>query len=349
MKAPKILCGIAALAFSLTASQAVETDPVGFVSVTVPANSDAVLAIPMNRASEFKGVISSIAGSVITVTGSPGWTINQFSPGTTANKTYALQIASGANEGMIGKVTANTANSVTVQLEPGDTLAGVVAGATGDQVDIMPFWTPSTLFTAAPPTGSELIGFVNAGVGINLGASEVYQHTGSNVWEDGVNGGSGSHIPLNFGASYILRNAGASPATLSFVGSVPMSAHRIRIATLAGNTEQDVSFGYMSPVPEALSTIGNPSIPVVNQTPNALGFPLQAGDTIIGFDNSEVGINKGAAEVYLWTGTAFEDQVNGGNVTHTTTLKPGFGYIFRKAATANPTSAVWTHVQSYLQ
>ena len=82
---------------------------------------------------------------------------------------------------------------------------------------------------------------------------------------------------------------------------------------------------------------------------NALGFPVVSGDQILGFDNNESGINKGAAEIYLWNGTAFEDGINGGVISNSVTLKPGFGYIFRKAATATPTSVVWTHLQGYLQ
>lgn len=338
----------AALAAALNAQTptTVTTDPVGFVSVTVPANSDAVLAVPLNRTSEYKGTVASISGNVVTVSGTPGWTASQFVyNGTTQLKTYAMQMASGTKEGLVAKITANTTSTITVQFTGSDDLVGVVAG---DQIDIMPYWTPGSLVSATLPVGTELIGFVDAGAGVNLGASEVYLHTGSNVWEDEVNGGSATNIPLPFGASIILRNSSAGALSLSFVGSVPMNKFRIRLGTLAAGVEQDIAFGYMSPVPEALSTVGNPAVPVGQQSANALGLPVQAGDTIIGFDNSEVGINKGAAEVYQWTGTAFEDQVNGGNVAYTVTLKPGFGYIFRKAATASAQSVVWTHLQSYL-
>lgn len=354
MKTSKILYSLAAIALAQVSLQAVETNPVGFVSVTVPANSDAILAVPLNRAATFTGVVNAVAGNVITVTGTPGWTANQLvfngpaDAGTDQLNTYALQLASGAKEGLIGKITANgtgTNPTVTLTLDAGDDLTGIIAG---DQLDIMPYWTPATLFSTPPPSGSELIGFSGAGAGINLGASEVYQHTGSNAWEDGVNGGSGSHVILQFGASYILRNAGTA-YTVSLVGAVPMTKHRVRFSTLANNTEQDVSIGYMSPIPESLSTVGDPAVLVGNQSPNALGFPVQLGDSIIGFDNSEVGINKGASEVYQWNGTAFEDGINGGVINYTVKLKPGFGYIFRKAATATPTTVVWTHLQGYLQ
>jgi uncharacterized protein (TIGR02597 family) len=341
MKAPKIICTVAALAFSIAALQAVETDPVGFVSVTVKANSDATIAVPVNRASEFKGTVASVLGNQITVSGTPGWLVNQFVfNGLDQVKTYAVQIASnvGGKEGMIGKITSNTNNAITIQLDSGDTLSGIAAG---EQIDIMPYWTPSTLFSAAPAVGFELAGFELGETGINFGATEIYSHNGSNSWEDLINGGDGSHTPLRFGSALIARNSSGTNYTATFVGSVPMSTTRIRFSTKAANMAQDHYVGYMCPVAEPLATATNP---------NALGFPVQVGDTIQGFDNTVSGINKGADEIYSWTGTAWEDLINGGDVIpNIQSLKPGFGYIFQKAATATPTSVVWSKTPSYLQ
>ncbi len=354
MKAPKILCSIAALAFSLTASHAVETDPVGFVSITVPANSDATIALPLNRAPEFKGTIASISASTLTVTGTPGWVANQFvfngpnDVGTDQLKTYAVQISSGSLEGLIAKITANSATTVTVQLESGDSLSAAV----GASIDIMPYWTPSTVFSSASvPVGTQLLGFQSPTAGINLGNSEQYTCSAPGTWEDDINfGEDGTHAALKFGAGFIVRNATATQLTLSIVGGVPMSTHRIRISTLANNTAQDVAFGFMSPVPEKLSTIGDPSVLPAQRTANFLQFPVSIGDQILGFDNSMTGINKGNSIQFTWNGTEWEDDINFGEVAnYLTTLKPGFGYIYRKAASPTASSVVWTRLPSYLQ
>lgn len=344
------------LAIAPYAKAQVTTDPVGFVSTSVPANSDATIALPLNRSAVYKGVIQSISGSTITVAGtSPAWTTNQFVQSLPSQvTTYAVQLASGAKEGMIGKVTANGANTLTIELDAGDDLTGVQTEAAsgaglGDHIDVMPYWTPATLFSSTPPTGLQLQGFVGAGTGVNLGASELYAHAGSNVWEDGITGDVATNTPLRFGMSLVVRNSSASPFSISIAGAVPMSTFRIRLATLAGNRAQDLYFGYMSPVPESLSTAGNPSVPVGQQTKNALGFPAQVGDSILGFDNSATGINKGASEIYTWSGTAWEDDINGGEVSYNVKLNPGVGYVFRKAATASATSVVWSHVPGYLQ
>jgi hypothetical protein len=81
-----------------------------------------------------------------------------------------------------------------------------------------------------------------------------------------------------------------------------------------------------------------------------LGIPLAAGDTLQGFNNAATGYNKGAEEIYQWTGTVWEDLIGGGDVTPgLQSLKPGFGYIFQKAPTTPATSVVWSKTPSYLQ
>ena len=335
MKTPKILCSLAALALAQGSLFAVNTDPVGFVSVSVLAHSDAILAVPMNRTSEFKGLTSALSGTTGTVTisvaGSPGWTAGQFAPLTTANKTYALQFASGAKEGLILPITGNDVNTVTVTVSATDNLTGVLAN--GEQIDIMPYWTPAALITS-PPLATAILGFNTSGAGIDRGPGEIYAFDGTN-WQDDVNGGPPvNHTPLPFGTSFVLRNNSGATYNLSMVGSVPMTKFRVLIATLQANTTQDIQIGYMSPVPESLTS---------------LEFPAVAGDSILGFDNSEAGIDKGPTLIYAYDGTKWVDDVLGGDVPSTVKLQPGFGYVFRKNQTASPQSLVWTHLPGYLQ
>ncbi|GEP44638.1 TIGR02597 family protein [Brevifollis gellanilyticus] len=362
MKTTKLATLLAALA--LSPAFAAETDPVGFVSVTVPAHSDAILAVPLNRAAEFKGVIQSISGNVITVAGTPGWTANAFAPGVTANKTYAVQIASGAKEGLVGRVTANSNNTLTVTLAASDDLTGIgtVAApvdpdgagpltAQSDQIDVMPYWTPSALFGTNAAAGSQFLGFQDANAGINVGNSEQYTCTTPGSWEDDINfGQDATHAVLDFGSGFIIRNNGNTTMSLSFVGSVPMSKHRTRLATKSNNVAQDIAIGFMSPVPEKLSTVGDPTVAVPQQTANFLNFPVAVGDKILGFDNSLPGINKGNSVQFTWNGTEWEDDINFGQVAnYQTTLQPGFGYIYRRAATGTANSLVWNKIPAYLQ
>lgn len=350
MKTPKICCLLTAIALAQSSLFGVSTDPVGFVSVSVPANSDAVLAVPLNRAAEFKGVIQSISGNVITVAGTPAWTANAFAPGVTANKTYAVQIAGGAKEGMIGRITANGVNTITVTLDSGDDLTniGTVAApldpdgagpltAQADQLDIMPYWTPQSLLSN-PPNGTEIFSYrsitSSGAVGTNQSPSilTVYD-SGSSSWLDQITEEVVNHTPLRFGSAFALRNNSASAYNVSFVGSVPMSKHRSHLATLTGNVDQDIRIGFSSPVPELLS---------------AVNLPASNGDQLFIYDNSAPGKNKSPTQVLVFDSGTWLDSVTESPVP-SFQLIPGSGYVYRKFRTANPTVSVWTDIQSYLQ
>jgi len=339
-----ILLSLALLgAGSIFALTTATTDPVGFVNVTVPANSDAILAVPLNRTPDFKGVIQSISGNVITVAGtSPGWATSpqryvQALP--TQPNTYAVLFATGVKEGMIAKVTANGANTVTIQLDAGDDLTGVKTEAVdgagfGDHIDIMPYWTPSTLVPSTAAVGVQILGFVGTTVGTNLSSSQIYAHGGGGVWEDGFTSEDATHTPLRFGIGFVLRNTGGAALPITFVGNVPMTKYRQQLKTLAANTDQDFAFGYSSPIPETLDNVGLGAAP--------------DGDTILGFNNAATGYNKSASQLLVRDGGAWVDGFTGDPVGATFQLQPGFGYVYRKFRTVSPTTAVWSDLPSYL-
>ena len=104
------------------------TDPVGFTSLSLPANSDSVISIPFTRPAVFSGAISSAAGNTITVASSPNWTANQYvyTQGTQSNTYYAI----------VGPML--TTVSGTVSVTNGSTAVTATAGlsgiATGDEL-----------------------------------------------------------------------------------------------------------------------------------------------------------------------------------------------------------------------
>lgn len=328
-----------ALIGAASAQSTATTDPVGFVSVTVPAQSDAVLAVPLNRAAAFKGKIKNISGSIITVEGTPAWTANQFVQNIpTQNDTFAIQLATGTKEGLIAKVTANGVDTLTLQLDAGDDLSGVKTGdvdgvLNADEIDVLPYWTPASLLSANPAVGTQLLFFPTNVAGTNLAAGTIYVFNGTE-WRQGST--PVGNVPLAFGAAFIVRNNPAVEQTLSLVGSVPMAKHRGKIFTLVGssatNQQQDNWIGYLSPVPEL---IGN------------LGIGFNPGDQLLVFDNSAVGKNKAAAAVLVWTGVDWKQGAT--VVTNTFTLQPGFGYVYRKKGTGAIQNVVWEDLQSYLQ
>ena len=332
-----VAVSLAASLYSQAQSSSVTTDPVGFVSVTVPAASDAALGAPLGRANEYQGVIQSLSGTTgsvtLTVAGTPGWLASQFVYAVgTQPKTYYVRIDTGtAREGLIGTITANDATSITFTVPTGDDLVGVKTNAvdgTGDSISIAPYWTLQTLVTGVP-AGTQLLTYPTNVAGLNVAAAVTYVFTGTN-WQQGATVMNDVILPP--GQGFTLRNNSASAVTISITGSVPMATNRFVVRTLAANTRQDQRIFFNSPVPE---TIGN------------TGLGTQAGDQLLIIDNSIAGKNKSSSLTLTWTGTQWKNGAN--DVTTTYQLQPGSSYILRKAQTASPTSVVTTHLQSYLQ
>ncbi len=308
-------------------AQSVVTDPVGFVSVTIPGQSDAALGAPLGRANEYQGVVQSVSGSVITVAGTTGWLTNQFVyVDGTQPKTYYARIDSGAREGLIAQITANDASTITVTVPAGDDIAAVLAG---DSISVAPYWTLGTLITGVP-NGTQVLTYSTTDSGINLSASVIYFSNGGN-WFLGATPSNDVVLPPNLG--FTIRNGTASPITISITGSVPMAKNRFIVrARIGAGKLQDQRIFFNSPVPEY---VGN------------LGLGLTLGDQLLVFDNSAVGKNKSARDILSWAGPANGWLLNGDPASNYQ-LQPGSSYVLRKAPSST-TTLVSTQLQSYLQ
>ncbi len=319
-------------------AQSVVTDPVGFVSVTVPAQSDAALGTPLGRANEYQGVIQSISGNVITVAGTPGWVASQFLyVNGSQPKTYYARIDSGVREGLIAPITANTTTTITITVPIGDDLNGVLTNAvntTGDSISIAPYWTIASLISGVP-AGTQVFLYPSildptTQAATNQSPSAIYVYSGSNWLKSGINSDDVTLPPM---VGFTLRNNSASPLVVSITGSVPMATNRMVLRTVAAGAKQDQRIFFNSPVPEI---IGN------------TGLGTAAGDQLFIIDNSIPGKNKSSTTTLTWTGSTWLQGFT--NVTQTFQIQPGTSFILRKAQTAGgATNFVSSHLQSYLQ
>lgn len=307
------------------------TQPVGVMKISIPAHTDFAFGIPLRRASVYQGVIQSISGNSITLAGSPAWSTDQFAyaSGTQPNTYYAL-IGSGAKEGLFAKITANDSGSITVSANSGDDLTSIytnVVDGTGDVIDIIPYWTPSTLFPGMP-AGTQLLIYSSTTVGINLAANAIYVFSGT-TWFQGAT--VVDDVPFEPLRGVTIRANNGAVANYRFKGHVPMEKHRMVLQTLAASTKQDIRFYYNSPVAESIGT-------------TSLG--ISPGDQLLVFDNAATGTNKAASQILVWSGSAwFQSAVD---VTNTFSLQPGTSYILRKNQTSSPQSWVWSVLQRYL-
>jgi uncharacterized protein (TIGR02597 family) len=346
---------------------------VGFNTVTALGNSDTRFSVPLHRSSAFQGVVQSVAGSVITVQGLPGWTLNQFvySAGVQTN-IYYVSVGSGNKGGMYYTVTANSADSGTPDTSTitvdaaGDVLDGGSGILNGDTISVIPYWSFATLFpgqqgitttTAANGSGAMTRVFVPdvSSAGSNLAASsQYYYYTGASFGGAGwrKTGGGLSTIRDNETISpdvfVVIRQDGVGTSTiLTATGTVPTGNRRYVIGTISPNVDQDNAIAVDVPVPLTLAQSKLFESGAFTAAPNANGT---GGDKLFVYDDTTVATNKSAAkQYYYYNGASFGGagwRLSGGGLStirnDEVVFQPGSGYIIRKLATPSPATVIWT-------
>ena len=169
----KLCLSLTALcAFGLI-SGAVETDPIGFVTVNLAGNSDSYVYIPFKRSPEFVGVASALSANgtydagepftdgnsngswdngeaftdtnnVIALGGTPALTVNQFVyVAVTQPKRYYVFLKTGTRTGMYYTVVSNAAASLTADTA-GDDLSTAIDSTT--TLEVIPYDTLGSIF-----------------------------------------------------------------------------------------------------------------------------------------------------------------------------------------------------------
>ena len=305
------------------------TTPVGYVSLgdtttgqpAVKANTDVWISIPLAKSPIFAGPISSVVGSTINLAGSPALGDLLLVP-------HTVTIQTGVGEGIVAMITANTANSVTISVPPGDSLAGVVSP---DQVKIAPAWTVVGLLGTSLGIGTTLFTYPSTSA-LNPSSEGIYDFDGIN-WIDSVNTGAAADNDILFpGETLVLRNGTNTPIpSLVITGEVPTANSRI-VVSANGASGADNAISYFSPVGES---IGNSSLSAFAQT----------GDTLFGFDNNAPGINKSSSSIHDYDNGDWIDSVNSGSADNEFPLGVGQGFILRRNGVR--TQAIWSDKQSF--
>ena len=328
-----------ALATIPARGDSVVTDPVGFTTTSALSNSDTFLSSPFTRPASFVGAIVSAAGNTLTISGSPGWTSNQFvyTAGTQPNHYYAL-VGPGSvtnpKEGHIYTITANTASTLTLDTT-GDDLGGIPANA---QVSVIPFWTPATIFpatdanvsftpTASPPAYKTLLRVPNysaAGTNLPYGA-EYYFYNGA--WQRVSPAGVGNDDPLQPDGYFVVRNSNGAPTLpVTNLGAVLLKKTSTPVAT-APSPGQDNPLGIIRPVDVSLNASG-------------LGSVFGPGDQLLLFNNAVAAFDKAPSAIYTHD-TRWRLSGDSTSADHGGDLIPqGTGFIARRVAGQ---SAFWTN------
>lgn len=352
-----LFCLAALLAgLSSLSAQSVVTDPVGFTSTACAANSDTFLSTSFTRPPEFTGAVQSVSGNVITVSGSPGWTANQFvHVAGTQPKTYFVLIGPHAstnpNEGRIYTISANGTNALTVNLN-GDSIGSVQAST---QILVVPYFTLGTLF----PVGDANVSFIPSpsvfnlqtqilipdysGTGINRSAPTSYYFL-TGAWRKFGNDPAEDHSDdvLLPSAYFILRNP-STGTTLTSLGSVLVKKQTNSIATLTSG-QQDNFVAITRPINVSLDNLGLISSGAFASSSSVFNLI----DQLFVFNNSAAGINKSASATYYymnghWRKFGQDPAVDFG----ADIIAAGTGFVIRKGATVDGATQFWVNAPTY--
>lgn len=341
---PKTIQSILAAALlapgALFAQTTATTTPVGYVSLTVPANSDSTVGQPLHRSPQFAAT-GTVSGNAVTVSG--GMVASQFvyAPPTQNNAYYLLIKSAGAFNGRYFEVTANTTTQITL-----DTDIQAAGAPSTISFEVIPYHTLNTLFPNGQgvgvatdilePTG--LVQFRNNNVGVNRGiGSNFFYYQGTEEQGSGWYNNDDLSLGLQNNATidpYIavrVRNLEATTKTVVITGTVPTYTVQTPITTAAVANDNYLSVQY--PVDVSLSESGLVGSGVVSATDI-----LEPVDLVMVFNDDASGFNKPLVSFYFhYTGTDEQgtgwynnDNLALGLQNNTKVFKAGRTFVIRK-------------------
>jgi len=326
MKTPKnfiaLLTGatlLAGSAFAGTAPAAVATDPVGYVTFTLPESSDLKVGLPLQSGKSFSGAVSSVTAGDVVV----GATV----PDLTTDVHFLLVTSDNGLQGNWYTITGATGSTISVA----EDLAA--AGLTSaDTVCAVKFWTLDTLFPSGgaipqspdpfSPVAQVLLNDVNS-VGINLTPTAAYVYYdgvagGDAGWLDAANPGDGykGSTLINPETFLIIRNSSGPSAKIVMSGGVPTGPVASSVLSRSAGAQDSLVF---NPFPSAISLGASELISsgAIRQSPD----PFSPLDVLLLFDSDSTGLNNTPVASYL-----YYDGVAGGDAGWLDAADPGAGY-----------------------
>jgi len=131
------------LLFSLNA-QSVTTDPVGYVTLEIPAHSDTFLSFPLHQSSVYQGQFSFVSSNADEFTfqaSGAEWMEGEFS------NAYYIRMITGEFAGFDFDILTNTSSSVSLDSRGID-----LSSVSNESFLVIPHWTLDRLFPPASQT-----------------------------------------------------------------------------------------------------------------------------------------------------------------------------------------------------
>lgn len=320
------------------------TTPVGYLSVTIPANSDTTVSPSLSSSPLLKAAATAIATNTVTFA-STGITSGSFvNAAPDLNSKSYLLVSSGPLAGLRFPITANTATTVTVNA--GATSLQAQGFLTGATFSVVPYWTLNTLFPAGlgvgvstdPFSPSAFVLFSDQeSVAVNRAPSKLYFYFGGDVdlpagWydNDNIDGGLQNTVAIDPSVQLTIRNSAFSSVTVS--GEVPSTPLSTVFLTSA-SASNDEYLASPFPVDTTLAQSGLQSAIVASTD------AFSPTDFVFVYPDTGAGVNKAPAKLYFYfagdvdlpAGWYDNDNIDGGVVTGAV-IKAGRSFGVRKSA-----------------
>lgn len=354
---------LAAAACGMALGQTAYTTPVGYVTQSCAANSDTIVGLPLRVAAVGAAALSAApdtsttpGSAILALSGTPGFTVNAFA------NAYYIKFSSGVSTGQWFVVTANTANTLTINLN-----GATLTAATADSLSVIKFWTlaelvnPATATTDPLTTPGAVVASTStlasgrrteflipnfAGAGINSAPITNYYVNGG-VWKKAGAGSTSFDTDQLWPDTYfIIRNPSAvtSATTFTVSGEVDPSTINVPLFTQA-TIAQDNFIGLPRPVDVTLNNLGLGGTSAFLDSTSTLASGRR--DELLTFDNSVAVTNKAPSANYYRNGGIWKKAGNGSIDVGTDVITAGFGFIIRKYKSGTGATQNWSNPPAY--
>ena len=312
------------------------------MQLSAPANTDTPVSPSFGRPPVWRGLLTAVSGNVLTIAGTPGWTVNHYAPVT---EIYYVRLMTGTLAGHYFVVATNTANTVTVD-NAGLDLSVITAG---NQAELAPFWTLGTFYPASyanvsfVPSASplarqtEILFYDPAGTGVNRSPTETYYFYNAAWRKVGASVATSYNTKVLLPDTYFLHRNKVTATTLT-VGGRLFTSKLTTVVEARSATQQD---NYVTMAHPAQVSLRNTGLVSSGAFSTSLS-PLSRTDQLFVFNPAQTGFNRSASATYYYYNSGWRKV--GAAVTvdfsDSVFLTPGSGFIIRKAA--GPTSPQWS-------
>ena len=306
---------------------AVETDPVGYITISCLGGSDTVTSVPLAQTTAIASTVASVDSnnSQITIN------LNNLTANDYQDSHYVRFGEGSALEGAKMTISANTADTLTLVVQSGYNLGNV---SVDDEVEIIPHITLAGLFASVSsiPDSTEVFFFENSTDGINKSSSGGYIYF-SPDWYDANDFSVVNGAVLFPDDALIVRVPGDSSNDFDLInsGAVPTVGHSFSVVT-GGSGATDNFIAPQVPGEVEIATLFS------NAADN---------DEILVFDNTVREQNKSSSGGYIYFAPNWYD-AGDFSVVDTLKVNPWEMAVYRRASQGGPSAAVFSGRASYL-